>query len=380
MIFDISVAHFASFAVATGESLLALHATFAAYGQILAVHAQNATLAGTSEAAFKSNLGYSGEQWDASLRMQNLRARAYDPANGRFIGLDPFAGNMQDPQSLHKYAYVHGDPVQGIDPTGMFLGSALISLVSFLGINVSKSNNDIGRGASAGLTTWALWTKRSLDLFFALHVGGAAAATVGFTYQGRLSAKIAAAYTLGVTLGLTGIGQIYTRIFDDGYEFLDDGSMRVASSDARKYWMFERASEEGLLDAARHNWVSVRTTNFENTGKVVNVTTGSSFWINGLHSFEAHGQFQIRIVNETAVSYEVEVKDVAVHWVGNDRADANPSAEKDNALLFAAESYVGHVGDGLLGADFDFQIHDQELSITSKRLVIWKDKIGKSSY
>ena len=50
--------------------------------------------------------------------MQNLRARAYDPANGRFIGLDPFAGNMQDPQSLHKYAYVHGDPIQGIDPTG----------------------------------------------------------------------------------------------------------------------------------------------------------------------------------------------------------------------------------------------------------------------
>ena len=30
---------------------------------------------------------------------------------------------MQDPQSLHKYAYVHGDPVQGIDPTGMFFGS-----------------------------------------------------------------------------------------------------------------------------------------------------------------------------------------------------------------------------------------------------------------
>ena len=97
-----------------------LHFTVAAYGQVLAVHAANAALSGTSEAAFKSNLGYSGEQWDASLRMQNLRARAYDPRNGRFIGLDPFAGNMQDPQSLHKYAYVHGDPIQGIDPSGLF--------------------------------------------------------------------------------------------------------------------------------------------------------------------------------------------------------------------------------------------------------------------
>jgi len=26
---------------------------------------------------------------------------------------------MQDPQSLHKYLYVHGDPIQGVDPTGL---------------------------------------------------------------------------------------------------------------------------------------------------------------------------------------------------------------------------------------------------------------------
>jgi len=50
--------------------------------------------------------------------MQNLRARPYDPRTGRFVGLDPFRGNMQDPQSLHKYAYVHGDPILGADPTG----------------------------------------------------------------------------------------------------------------------------------------------------------------------------------------------------------------------------------------------------------------------
>ncbi len=66
--------------------------------------------------------------------MQNLRARAYDPASGRFIGLDPFAGNMQDPQSLHKYAYVHGDPVQGIDPTGMFLAGTSLVINSVFGI------------------------------------------------------------------------------------------------------------------------------------------------------------------------------------------------------------------------------------------------------
>ena len=35
-------------------------------------------------------------------------------------GRGPFFGNCQDPQSFHKYAYVHGDPIQGVDPTGEF--------------------------------------------------------------------------------------------------------------------------------------------------------------------------------------------------------------------------------------------------------------------
>ena len=60
---------------------------------------------------------YRGEQTDATGQ-QYLRARYYNPANGRFNRLDPFAGNLNDPQSLHKYLYAHGDPVNGMDPSG----------------------------------------------------------------------------------------------------------------------------------------------------------------------------------------------------------------------------------------------------------------------
>ena len=67
---------------------------------------------------------YSGEAFDQTIGQQYLRARWYDPASGRFNRLDPFAGNMQDPQSLHKYTYVHGDPIQMADPTGLFGGLA----------------------------------------------------------------------------------------------------------------------------------------------------------------------------------------------------------------------------------------------------------------
>ncbi|MEM9943656.1 MAG: RHS repeat-associated core domain-containing protein [Planctomycetota bacterium] len=66
---------------------------------------------------------YSGEAFDFNIGQQYLRARWYDATTGRFNRLDPFAGNATDPQSFHKYAYVHGDPIQGTDPTGLFLAS-----------------------------------------------------------------------------------------------------------------------------------------------------------------------------------------------------------------------------------------------------------------
>ena len=65
-----------------------------------------------------NNLLYSGEQFDVDLQQQYLRARYYDQAIGAFNRLDPFEGNIFDPQSLHKYAYAHSDPVNGIDPSG----------------------------------------------------------------------------------------------------------------------------------------------------------------------------------------------------------------------------------------------------------------------
>ena len=67
-----------------------------------------------------TNLLYAGEMFDDDAQMYCNRARYYNPSNGTFNRLDPFAGSMQDPQSLHKYAYVHNNPINNIDPTGQF--------------------------------------------------------------------------------------------------------------------------------------------------------------------------------------------------------------------------------------------------------------------
>ena len=62
--------------------------------------------------------GYAGEFWDAANGLQDLRARQYEPAAGRFRTVDTYEGRSEVPASLHKYAYVEQDPVNGTDPSG----------------------------------------------------------------------------------------------------------------------------------------------------------------------------------------------------------------------------------------------------------------------
>ena len=117
--------------------------TFAAYGTMVSVHDATGTFVPGGEVAALTSLGYSGEHFDAKAAQQYLRARFYNPANGRFNRLDPFAGNMQDPQSLHKYAYVHGDPVEGTDPSG----KSMISVATAIALAANNFFAEFTTGA-----------------------------------------------------------------------------------------------------------------------------------------------------------------------------------------------------------------------------------------
>ena len=61
---------------------------------------------------------YSGEQRDASLGLDYLRARYYDTITNRFMSQDMMLGRMNEPRSLHKYLYVEADPINKSDPSG----------------------------------------------------------------------------------------------------------------------------------------------------------------------------------------------------------------------------------------------------------------------
>jgi hypothetical protein len=52
---------------------------------------------------------------------------------------------MHDPHSLHKYLYVHGDPIQGVDPTGLFtLGSINVGLAGLANLNQMQADVEQG--------------------------------------------------------------------------------------------------------------------------------------------------------------------------------------------------------------------------------------------
>jgi RHS repeat-associated protein len=136
---------------------------------------------------------YSGEQFDSKIGQQYLRQRYYDPATGRFNRLDPFFGNLNDPQSLHKYLYTHDDPVNGIDPNGLFtavglacsigigamIGAGIGGTISYLnGGDMNSILLGAGKGAILGAAGGALFPlMSSLSTFAAgsLGVSGAAA-------------------------------------------------------------------------------------------------------------------------------------------------------------------------------------------------------------
>ena len=102
---------------------------------------------------------FTGEFFDSHSGFYYLRARYLNPAIGRFITMDSFAGRNRDPYSLHKYLYAHASPVNCTDPTGqmtdlnqMTITAGIIGALS--GIHVYHVTHAPEDRDALGYVTW----------------------------------------------------------------------------------------------------------------------------------------------------------------------------------------------------------------------------------
>ena len=206
-------------AVANGSAQILETYTYDAYGNAV----------GFDPAEALTNRLYSGEQYNPVSGLQYLRARWYRPQTGRFSRLDPFAGNLHDPQSLHKYVYVHLNPVIGVDPTGRSrtLLNVLVTTGIITGLNTltfSGAYSALGGswvkggllGSVAGLAHSTLYLSRTASLLPAM-VTATLAGLTNAVFEGMSEfikanalqrpynrAAIARAFIDGYTWGIAG--------------------------------------------------------------------------------------------------------------------------------------------------------------------------------
>ncbi len=66
---------------------------------------------------------YQGQQLDSESSLYYMRARYYDPIQGRFISKDPVKGYLTIPQTQNPYSYSLNNPTNLSDPSGESVGA-----------------------------------------------------------------------------------------------------------------------------------------------------------------------------------------------------------------------------------------------------------------
>jgi RHS repeat-associated protein len=111
-----------------------------------------------NNAQFTNPFKYTGEYQDDESGLVYLRARYYDSKEGRFLSVDSYDGNLNDPLTLNLYTYTQNNPLIYNDPTGHFLnliiGAGIGAVVgATIAIYQGKSGKEFWGSVAGGAVT-----------------------------------------------------------------------------------------------------------------------------------------------------------------------------------------------------------------------------------
>ena len=67
-----------------------------------------------------SGYRFTDQELDSESGLYNYDARLYDPVIGRFVSADPTVPYLYKPQSHNRYSYCRNNPLNFLDPTGLW--------------------------------------------------------------------------------------------------------------------------------------------------------------------------------------------------------------------------------------------------------------------
>ena len=96
----------------------------------------------SEESAPDTDYGFTGKEKDDETGLYYYGARYYDPVIGRFTSIDPWEGDLTDPQSLNKYTYARNNPIKYVDPDGQefvtnIAATIAIKALDLIGYNIT---------------------------------------------------------------------------------------------------------------------------------------------------------------------------------------------------------------------------------------------------
>jgi len=110
-----------------------------------------------------SDLRFPGQRFDAETGLHYNWHRYYDPETGRYISADPIG--LQG--GINLYAYVSNDPVNYIDPMGLYVGTltAPLWVMPVPGARVVAGTIIAGSAIYSGYKAWQYWNEAKSNPF-----------------------------------------------------------------------------------------------------------------------------------------------------------------------------------------------------------------------